>query len=100
MLTLADDSGLEVDALNGEPGIRLLVMQAKGPRMIEDRVAVIQAERHTGKRSAQPGSGCVIAIAQPAAKSSMPAGSVKELSLFLRGGTRDSVMIPYFTFRN
>lgn len=65
LLTLADDSGLEVDALNGSPGVRSA--RYAGPQASDaDRVAKLLAAMAgipTGHRSAR--FRCVVALAQP-----------------------------------
>ncbi len=65
LLTLADDSGLEIDALGGEPGVR----SARWPtvdtpyperfKLIFDRLAGLPPERRTARFR------CVIALAWP-----------------------------------
>ena len=65
LLTLADDSGLEVDALGGEPG-RLSARYAGEGASDEDRVNYLLSRLKDvpeGKRSAR--FRCVIAIAMP-----------------------------------
>jgi XTP/dITP diphosphohydrolase len=65
LLTLADDSGLEVDALGGEPG-RLSARYAGEGASDEDRVNYLLKKLEgvpEGKRSAR--FRCVIAIAKP-----------------------------------
>lgn len=65
MLTLADDSGLEVDALNGEPGIRSSRYAGEGATdeekigLLLSRLRDIPEEKRTARFR------CVIAIAQP-----------------------------------
>ncbi|SVD04840.1 uncharacterized protein METZ01_LOCUS357694, partial [marine metagenome] len=65
MLTLADDSGLEIDALNGEPGVHSKRFAGEDATD-EDRVRIV-LQKLDGvpweKRTAQ--YRCVIAIAQP-----------------------------------
>lgn len=65
LITLADDSGLEVDALNGKPGIRSARFAAKDATDA-DRVRVLLARLNDipwEKRTAR--FKCVIAIATP-----------------------------------
>ncbi|HSW57877.1 MAG TPA: XTP/dITP diphosphatase [Dehalococcoidales bacterium] len=65
LLTLADDSGLEVDALNGEPGIRS-ARYAGEQATDEQKVAFLLSKLKDipqGKRTAR--FRCVIAILQP-----------------------------------
>lgn len=68
LLTLADDSGLEVDALNGEPGVRSARYAGEGASD-RDLVAVI-LDRMKGvpqkKRTAR--FRCVIAVAWPSGR--------------------------------
>ena len=77
LLTLADDSGLEVDALNGRPG----VMSARyaGPdRTDGERVDALLAELSDvpdEQRSAR--FRCVIAIADPAGRVELVEGAVE-----------------------
>lgn len=65
-LALADDSGLEVDALNGEPGVYSNrwagegVMPAERNRLLNERLADVPDERRTARFR------CAIAIAGPA----------------------------------
>ena len=68
LMTLADDSGLEVDALNGEPGVRS-ARYAGENATDEERVAFLLNNMKTvpqGKRTAR--FQCVIALAQTAEK--------------------------------
>jgi XTP/dITP diphosphohydrolase len=68
LLTLADDSGLEVDALNGEPGIRSSRYAGDGASdadkisLLLSKLKDIPAERRTARFR------CVIAIAWPDGK--------------------------------
>lgn len=65
LLTLADDSGLEIDALGGEPGVRSARWpSAETPyserfRLIFQRLAGLASEQRTARFR------CVIALAQP-----------------------------------
>src|SRR4030042_3172034 len=71
LITLADDSGVEVDALGGEPGIRSA--RAAGENASDkDRVAHLLARLKDvpwGKRTAR--FKCVIAIATPEGKTEL-----------------------------
>ena len=65
MLTLADDSGLEVDALNGEPGVRSARYGGNACRSDADRVALLLRNLHGvawAERTAR--FRCVINIAR------------------------------------
>jgi XTP/dITP diphosphohydrolase len=65
-LALADDSGLEVDALGGRPGV--LSARYGGPGASDaDRIALLLRELHTVPESRRTARfRCVIAIAEPA----------------------------------
>ena len=66
MLTLADDSGLDVDALGGEPGVRSARYGGEACRTDQDRVALLLRNLEGvpwEKRTAR--FRCVIAIAEP-----------------------------------
>jgi XTP/dITP diphosphohydrolase len=74
LLTLADDSGLEVDALGGEPG-RLSARYAGEGASDKDRVNYLLKKLEgvpEGKRSAR--FRCVIAIAQPDGEAELCSG--------------------------
>lgn len=64
-LALADDSGLEVDALGGQPGVRSArfggsqATDADRHRLILERLQGVQAEQRTARFR------CVVAIAEP-----------------------------------
>ena len=83
MLTMADDSGLEVDALGGEPGIR--TARYAGPQASDQENRRLLLERMDGvpasKRSAR--FVCVIAIAD-AAGSIATASGICEGSISMR----------------
>jgi len=68
LLTLADDSGLEVDALNGEPGVYSKRYAGENKTDAERNAFLLAKLRDVppGKRSAR--FACVIAIATPAGK--------------------------------
>lgn len=68
MLTLADDSGLEVDALGGHPGVRSARYGGDACRTDEDRVALLLHNIEDvpwEKRTAR--FRCVINVARPSA---------------------------------
>lgn len=74
LLTLADDSGLEVDALGGAPGVRS-ARYAGADASDADRVSLLLtnlANTRADDRSAQ--FRCVIAIAAPGARTRFYAG--------------------------
>ena len=73
MLTLADDSGLEVDALGGEPGVRSARYGGDACRSDGDRVALLLRNLDGvpwGRRTAR--FRCVINVARPAEASHHP----------------------------
>ena len=68
LLTLADDSGLEVDALGGEPGVRSARYGGDACRTDADRVDLLLRNLEAvpwGKRTAR--FRCVINVVQPTA---------------------------------
>lgn len=74
LLTLADDSGLEVDALGGEPGVRSAryagenATDARRVEFLLSRLADVPWEKRTARFR------CVIAIAQPGGEISVCSG--------------------------
>ena len=77
MLTLADDSGLEVDALRGEPGVRSARYGGDACKSDQDRVELLLRnlegtpwERRTARFR------CVIAVARPPAADGEDVASV------------------------
>lgn len=77
LCTLADDSGLEVDALGGEPGV--MSSRYAGPRATDaDRVRFLLNKMRTvsdDRRSAR--FRCVIAVASPSGRVETSEGSVE-----------------------
>ena len=87
LLTLADDSGLEVDALGGEPGVHSARYGEDDCKSDEDRVALLLRnlndvpwERRTARFR------CVIAIAHPPG-SGAPASNVPDITPARSSGT-------------
>ena len=89
-LILADDSGLEVDALGGEPGVRSAryaadaglapideneSTDARNNRLLMERVAPIEAAKRTGRYR------CVLVVARNGAMVAEAAGAVEGLIL-------------------
>ena len=74
MLTLADDSGLEVDALGGEPGVRSA--RYAGPNATDsDRVRLLLGNLAQTPESARTARfRCVIAVAAPGRETRMYSG--------------------------
>ena len=68
LLTLADDSGLEVDALNGEPGVQSARYAGEGASD-EDRIHVLLAKMEgVPVEERQARFRCVIALAWPSGR--------------------------------
>ena len=61
--TLADDSGLEVDALGGAPGVHSARWSGGGDQANNDKLLAVLAERPTASRSAR--YRAVVAVAWP-----------------------------------
>lgn len=77
LLTLADDSGLEVDALGGAPGV-FSARFAGDKASDSDRIALLLKKLDgvpPGRRTAR--FSCVIAIADPAGRLRLAEGSVE-----------------------
>lgn len=96
LLTLADDSGLEVDALGGEPG-RLSARYAGEGASDRDRVNYLLA-RLKGvpweKRSAH--FRCVIAVATPDGKVELCSGECRGMITFVSRGEQGFGYDPIF----
>ena len=77
LLSLADDSGLEVDALNGSPGVKSA--RYGGPGLTDEgRVALLLANMQRVKWEDRSGRfRCVIAIARPSGEPETVAGAVE-----------------------
>ena len=74
LLTLADDSGLEVDALGGAPGVRSA--RYAGPDATDsDRIQLLLGNlAHTPERSWTARFRCVIAVAAPDSQTQLYSG--------------------------
>ena len=72
LLTLADDSGLEVDALGGRPGIQSARYAPDSPARIRQLLAEMQ-NIPAGERSAR--FQCVIALAWPDGRTEITTGT-------------------------
>lgn len=98
MLTLADDSGLEVDALNGEPGIRSSRYAGEGASDIQ-RVNYLLAKLKNvppEKRTAH--FCCVIAIARPQGSVYFYSGRCDGIIIDQPRGTNGFGYDPVFLF--
>ncbi len=74
LLTMADDSGLEVDALNGRPGVHSARYASDSPTRIRRLLAEMQ-NIPTDQRNAR--FQCVIALARPDGRTEITAGVCK-----------------------
>lgn len=96
MLTLADDSGLEVDALNGEPGIRSSRYAGEGATdeekigLLLSRLRDIPEEKRTARFR------CVIAIAQPGGEILYACGQCEGIIAFSPRGNEGFGYDPIF----
>ncbi len=74
LLTLGDDSGLEVDALGGRPGLYSARYAGKGASDADRRAKLMQELRHTPEpRPAR--FRCAIAVAQPGGEAAVFEGT-------------------------
>jgi XTP/dITP diphosphohydrolase len=94
--TLADDSGLEVDALHGRPGVRSARYAgrnapdaANNARLIAALVGISQAERTARFR-------CVIALADPESVVATATGTIDGLIIDDRRGSNGFGYDPHF----
>jgi XTP/dITP diphosphohydrolase len=86
LVSLADDSGLEVDALNGEPGI-FSARYAGEPKSDERNIDKLLAKLESvpeGNRTAR--FRCVIAVVVPDGREFLAEGTVEGRILFARRG--------------
>jgi XTP/dITP diphosphohydrolase len=65
MITLADDSGLEVKALGGEPGVRSARYAGEGASEVERMALLLQNLENVPESERQARYRCVIALARP-----------------------------------
>jgi XTP/dITP diphosphohydrolase len=98
MLAVADDSGLEVAALGGEPGIHSA--RWGGPNK-DFRLAMEQVNREleaSGATDRRANFTCALALAQPAGKTRVFAGKVDGTLVWPPRGTRgfgyDPIFVP------
>jgi len=98
LLSLADDSGLEVDALNGEPGIRSRryagdhASDEERIKFLLDKLKDITWEKRTARFR------CVIAIALPEGKIELCSGECSGLIAFQPRGNLGFGYDPIFYF--
>ncbi len=97
MLTLSDDSGLEVDALGGEPGIHSARYGGEACTSDTDRIQLLLrnlAEVPREKRTAR--FRCVIAISGPAERKASVVGSVAGMIQYEAEGNEGFGYDPVF----
>ena len=98
LLTLADDSGLEVDALNGEPGIRSsrYAGEAAGDtdrvKYLLNKLRDVPQEKRTARFR------CIIAIAFPDGKVEFCSGTCEGIITFSPRGEEGFGYDPVFYF--
>ena len=98
LLTLADDSGIEIDALNGEPGVTSAryagetATDTERVNYLLDKMKDVPKEKRTGRYY------CVIALAQPDGKVEYCTGECKGLIAFEPCGKNGFGYDPIFCF--
>ena len=98
LLTWADDSGLEVDALGGEPGVYSARYAGPGAtdadryRKLLDALAGVPWERRTARFR------CVVALATPAGEVRTAAGACEGIIAFGPAGNNGFGYDPVFYF--
>jgi len=98
LLTLADDSGLEVDALNGEPGIRSSRYAGEGAtdsqrvNFLLNKLIKVPEEQRTGRFR------CVIALARPDGRIEYCEGTCEGLLTLAPRGEEGFGYDPIFYF--
>jgi len=98
LLTLADDSGLEVDALGGDPGIRSARYAGKGAsdegryRLLLEKLREVPWEERTARFR------CVIAVATPEGQIRTAEGTCEGIIAFAPRGEHGFGYDPVFYF--
>jgi XTP/dITP diphosphohydrolase len=98
LLTLADDSGLEVDALNGEPGIRSSRYAGEGASDIQRVNFLLNKLKNVPSEKRAAHFCCVIAIARPQGSISFYSGRCDGLIIDQPRGTNGFGYDPIFLF--
>jgi XTP/dITP diphosphohydrolase len=99
LLTLADDSGLEVDALSGEPGIRSARYAGRGAsdeeryRLLLEKLRGVPWEKRTARFR------CVIAVATPEGQIHTAEGACEGIIAFEPKGEHGFGYDPVFYFQ-
>ena len=98
LLALADDSGLEVDALGGEPG-RLSARYAGEGASDKDRISYLLSRlRDVPRQERSACFRCVIAVAQPGGGVECCCGTCRGLIIFESRGEQGFGYDPIFYF--
>lgn len=98
LLTLADDSGLEVDALNGEPGV-MSARYAGEAASDADRVNYLLTRlKHIPQEKRTARFYCVIIVAKPGGDSEICDGECKGVITFAPRGENGFGYDPIFYF--
>lgn len=98
LITLADDSGLEVDALNGEPGVRSARYAGEGASdrdkidLLLGKLAGVQWEKRTARFR------CVIAVAFPDGRVELCSGACEGVVALVPSGEGGFGYDPAFYF--
>lgn len=93
LLTLADDSGLEVDALAGRPGVQSARYAPDSPARIQRLLAELQ---HVPTEQRNARFQCVIALAWPDGKSEVTSGTCEGRITTAARGTNGFGFDPVF----
>lgn len=98
MLTLADDSGLEVDALGGEPGIKSARFGGDGISDAERNVLLLERLKDVPLEQRTARFKCVIAIASPLGRIETCQGVCEGVIAFEPAGSENFGYDPIFYF--
>ncbi len=98
LLTLADDSGLEVDALAGEPGVRSARYAGQGASDADRCTLLLSNLRDVPEARRTARFRCVIAIAWPSGRVELMDGRCEGIIAFQPKGTNGFGYDPVFYF--
>ena len=98
LLTLADDSGLQVDALGGEPGVRSKRYAGENKSDPERVAFLLDKLRHVPREKRTARFRCVIVIAAPGGEEYECDGACEGLIEFAPRGTNGFGYDPVFLF--
>jgi XTP/dITP diphosphohydrolase len=98
LLTLADDSGLEVDALHGEPGVMSARYAGEGASDSERVNYLLSRLKDVPKEKRSARFRCVIAIAQPDGNIQFCSGECEGVIIFEPRGKNGFGYDPIFYF--